>query len=78
MALPEELTGFADTVTCPCGEELPLKVLRSNAYYIGRFCPKCGPYSRESRYFKKRGDANAELALWKSGFVEQAGNAREV
>lgn len=38
-----------------CGEELPFKVLKSNAgYYIGTFCPQCGPYSRESHYYTSK------------------------
>ena len=31
-------------------------------YYLGFFCPQCGPYSRESDYFRKREAANAALA----------------
>lgn len=32
-----------------CGEQLPLKVCHSAAgYYIGWFCPNCGPYGRDS------------------------------
>ncbi|MHA1344958.1 MAG: hypothetical protein ACTSO3_01025 [Candidatus Heimdallarchaeaceae archaeon] len=49
--------------TCiDCASALPLKVLHSNAgYYIGTFCSCCGPYSRESEYFKTRDEAEKEL-----------------
>ncbi len=51
MTLPEE-TGHVDTECMDCGNRLPVKVLKSGAgYYIGTFCPKCGPYSRESGYY---------------------------
>lgn len=40
---------------CDCGTQLKLEVLHSNAgYYIGTQCPECGPWSRESGYFKTR------------------------
>jgi len=53
MALPGEVLS-TDVATCEdCGTVLPLKVLRSAAgYYIGFFCPQCGPYSRESGYYR--------------------------
>lgn len=41
---------------CPeCNSELPIKVCFSQAgYYIGRFCPECGPYSRNSGYYPSK------------------------
>ncbi len=49
-----------------CGEILPLKVLHSNAgYYVGRWCNNCGPYSRESGYFKDSKSAELELDIIK-------------
>lgn len=48
-----------------CGELLPLKVLQSFAgYYVGRFCPNCGPYSRDSHYFETREQAQNYLDEW--------------
>jgi DNA-directed RNA polymerase subunit RPC12/RpoP len=49
--------------TClDCGAELPLKVLKSSsAYYIGYFCPNCGPYGRISEYFQTAALAEAVL-----------------
>lgn len=35
-------------------------------YYIGTYC-ECGPYSRESDYFKTRELAEKALAEWKQG-----------
>ena len=64
MALPGEITGnrTGQFHKCSCGEQLPLEVLRSNAgYYIGYFCPQCGPWSRESGYFRTREEAQTEL-----------------
>ena len=47
--------------TCPdCGVKLVLKVLHTCAYYIGTEC-NCGPYSRESDYYKTREEAQADL-----------------
>ena len=45
-----------------CGVKLIPKVLHSAAgYYIGTFC-NCGPYSRESGYYKTQQDAAKALA----------------
>ena len=41
---------------------MPLQVCRSAAgYYIGRWCPECGPYSRDSGYY--RTPEEAQIAL---------------
>ena len=41
---------------------MPLKVCQSAAgYYIGRMCPDCGPYSRDSDYYETY--EKAEYAL---------------
>lgn len=45
-----------------CGKKLKLQVLQSGAgYYIGTFCNKCGPYSRESHYYPTREAAEKAL-----------------
>lgn len=48
--------------TCPdCHVKLTPKVMRSGAgYYIGTEC-KCGPYSRESKYYGTRELAQTDL-----------------
>lgn len=52
MTLPGEVRGTQGTTCDDCKIDLPLEVLRSGAgWYIGYFCPMCGPYSRESGYF---------------------------
>lgn len=48
--------------TCPdCGKTPKLQVCYSNAgYYIGTMC-NCGPYSRETDYYRTRKEAQEEL-----------------
>lgn len=66
MALPGELKGVNGTVCC--GEILELDVERSNAgYYLGYWCSRCGPYSRESGYFGSYEEALGELNKIKAG-----------
>lgn len=68
MAVQEELTGFQNIIICGdgCKEILTLKICQSFAgYYIGRFCPRCGPYSRETGYFENEKDAELELEIIK-------------
>ena len=56
--LPGECKGLNGTVCSDCGKVLSLKICHSNAgYYIGYWCDECGPYSRESEYFKTWDDA---------------------
>lgn len=67
MALPGETILLGAPDQC-CGEKLDFQVLRSNAgYYIGTFCPNCGPYSRESDYFRTGEEAQAALQQWQRG-----------
>jgi hypothetical protein len=62
MALPGEVNGGKSVVTCDCGTLLPLRVYHSAAgYYIGYWCPNCGPYGRESEYFITEALAKAYL-----------------
>ena len=51
-----------DGKTCnECRQKLVLQVQRSAAgYYLGTQC-YCGPYSRESGYFRSREDAEKAL-----------------
>ncbi len=61
MALPGEVVGKSTTKCC-CGKRLTVRVLRSAAgYYIGFLCDDCGPYSRESGYYKKATEAAKAL-----------------
>lgn len=58
--IPGEIVGTHSTQCC--GKELKIEVLRSNAgYYIGFFCDQCGPYSRESGYYRTHEEAQRVL-----------------
>lgn len=50
-------------ITCHnCKTNLPLKVCKSAAgYYVGYFCPECGPHGRYSGYLKSRKEAEILL-----------------
>ena len=64
MALPGECVGDTQTVCLECGAVPDIQVLRSPAgYYIGFLCPRCGPYSRESGYFRSRKEAETALSV---------------
>ncbi len=62
MALEGETMATGAPKTCPeCGVTLELKVMWSPAgYYVGTQC-SCGPYSRESGYYRKPEDADLAL-----------------
>ena len=64
--LPGETTGGALHRTCEdCDRLLPIMVCRSNAgYYIGYQCKVCGPYGRETGYFKEKEEADEALKNW--------------
>lgn len=70
MAVPGELTGIKDNVIkcCDCNSDLPLRVLCSAAgHYIGRWCPQCGPYTRETGYYKSNEEAQKALDTMSMG-----------
>jgi hypothetical protein len=72
VALPGETSGFLGA-RCSCGRELALQVCQSAAgWYLGYFCPDCGPWSRETGYYATREEAARELALAHAG-VEPEG-----
>lgn len=73
--LPGEcLCSGAQPICYDCGVTLQLEVLRSNAgYYIGSQC-ECGPYSRESGYFRTREEA--QHLLTHGGWIDRAGQLR--
>lgn len=69
MALPTETIANGAAAVCEdCGVAPKLEVLRSNQYYIGTMC-KCGPYSRESGYYRTHEDAVKALASGEFGRV---------
>lgn len=62
MALEGELKGLQGTTCMDCHTPLKLQVLQSAAgFYLGYFCPQCGPYSRETGYYPTRDAAEADL-----------------
>lgn len=64
MVLHGECINARHTVCIECGTELPIKVCASTVgYYIGFFCPNCGPYSRESGYYSSRVEAERALNI---------------
>ena len=66
MTLPGECVLDTKTACMECGTALDIQVLFSAAgFYIGFFCPECGPYSRESGYYASREEADQTL---NSGF----------
>lgn len=62
MVLKGETLATGASPRCPdCGVTVNLKVCRSAAgYYVGTWCD-CGPYSRESGYYRTFEDARAAL-----------------
>lgn len=50
-----------------CNTNMPLKCLKSAAgYYIGYFCPNCGPYERLSGYKRSIAEVENLLSNWVS------------
>jgi hypothetical protein len=63
MTLPNECVNDTQTACMECGTALDIQVLCSAAgYYVGFFCPHCGPYSRESGYYSSREEAEVDLS----------------
>lgn len=67
--LPGETIGSGASNTCSGDEDYPHERVRmveavqssGGGYYIGTFCPYCGPYSRESGYYRTADEAQAAL-----------------
>jgi hypothetical protein len=63
MTLPGECVNDTKTTCHECGTELTIDIQKSAAgYYIGFFCPECGPYSRESGYYRSYEEAEKALS----------------
>jgi hypothetical protein len=67
MTLSGETLRTGAPATCgDCGVTPALEILRSPAgYYIGTECA-CGPYTRETGYYKLEKDATLALDDWKA------------
>ncbi|MFH1983206.1 MAG: hypothetical protein ABIL58_15290 [Pseudomonadota bacterium] len=62
MTLPGECVNEVRTLCCECQSVMDIGVQRSAAgYYVGFFCPCCGPYSRESGYYRSFEEAQEAL-----------------
>jgi hypothetical protein len=62
MLSGETIESGAPSVCPDCEVALELQVLRSGGgHYIGTQC-NCGPYSRESGYYKSREEADSALS----------------
>ena len=62
MTLPGECVNDTETKCMDCQTHLKVDVQHSAAgYYIGFFCPNCGPYSRESGYYRTIDEARKAL-----------------
>lgn len=73
MALDGELQGV-EGAQCDCGTHLELGVYSSAAgYYLGYWCDQCGPWSRESEYFRTRRDAEIALEHMGAGHLRTTG-----
>ncbi|HZW82066.1 MAG TPA: hypothetical protein VFF14_01415 [Candidatus Deferrimicrobium sp.] len=68
---PAPIEGVRRELVIPCdecGQDLPLTVLSVNGnHYIGRFCQECGPYSRETEFYKTSDEAEKDLVLYTLG-----------
>jgi hypothetical protein len=71
VSKPETIAGGSPPTCEDCNITPKLSVCHSAAgYYVGTRCD-CGPYSRESGYYKKH--EQAEAALASSDFGREAG-----
>jgi hypothetical protein len=53
MTIEGEKKGTYGCQCTGCGTRMELQVLSSaGGFYLGYFCNRCGPYSRESHYMK--------------------------
>lgn len=53
-----------------CGGYMLLQVCKSAAgYYLGFHCPQCGPYSRETKYYETKEEAQNVLSNFR-GFEQ--------
>ena len=68
MTLPGECVGEPTTICHECSTELAIDIQKSAAgYYIGFFCDCCGPYSRESGYYRSSEEAETALSAGSYG-----------
>lgn len=65
--MPGETIASGAPATCPeCGVTPDMKVYLTCGYYVGTWCD-CGPYSRESGYYRTEEEAEAALRTGEFG-----------
>ena len=70
MALEGALKGLGGA-ECNCGLVLVLQLLQSPAgYYLGHLCNRCGPWSRETGYYRSGMVGAMELAVYQQEGIE--------
>jgi hypothetical protein len=70
MTLPGECVNDTKTTCHECGTGLTIDIQKSAAgYYIGFFCNECGPYSRESSYYRSYEEAEKALSTGAYGRI---------
>ena len=63
MTQPGECVRDVETTCVDCGARLEIQVCKSMAgYYVGFWCGACGPYSRESGYYRSYEEAEKALS----------------
>ena len=68
MTLPGECVRDIETTCVECGAHLEIQVCKSMAgYYVGFWCDCCGPYSRESGYYRSYEEAEKALSTGSYG-----------
>ena len=68
MTLPGECINSNKTTCHECGTELVIGIQKSAAgFYVGFFCDCCGPYSRESWYYRSSEEAEKALSAGSYG-----------
>ena len=70
MTLPGECVRDVETSCVDCGAHLEIQVCKSMAgYYVGFWCGACGPYSRESGYYRSYEEAEKALSTGSYGRI---------
>ena len=70
MTLHGECIRDVETSCVECGAHLEIQVCKSMAgYYVGFWCGACGPYSRESGYYRNYEEAEKALSTGSYGRI---------
>jgi|TARA_R100001594_G_scaffold64884_1_gene99198 hypothetical protein len=64
MVMPGETIATGASVKCgeeDCQNDGPMVLQSGAGYYVGYFCRKCGPYSRETGYYRTHDEAKENM-----------------